>query len=34
MDNGLMKSPNQHILVIGMGGTIAGSAQDPENPSA
>jgi L-asparaginase len=34
MDNGLMKSPNQHILVIGMGGTIAGLAQDPENPSA
>jgi L-asparaginase len=34
MDNGLMKSPNQHILVIGMGGTIAGLAKDPENPSA
>jgi L-asparaginase len=34
MDNGFMKSPNQHILVIGMGGTIAGLAQDPENPSA
>jgi L-asparaginase len=34
MDNGLMKSPNQHVLVIGMGGTIAGLAQDPENPSA
>ncbi len=29
-----MKSPNQHILVIGMGGTIAGLAKDPENPSA
>jgi len=34
MDNGLMKSPNQHVLVIGMGGTIAGLAQDPKNPSA
>ena len=34
MDNGLMKSPNQHVLVIGMGGTIAGLAQDPNNPSA
>jgi L-asparaginase len=34
MDNGLMKSPNQHILVIGMGGTIAGLAEDPKNPSA
>ena len=34
MDNGLMKSPNQHILIIGMGGTIAGLAQDPNNPSA
>ena len=34
MDNGFMKSPNQHILVIGMGGTIAGLAEDPENPSA
>ena len=34
MDNGLMKSPNQHILVIGMGGTIAGLAEDPNNPSA
>jgi L-asparaginase len=34
MDNGLMKSPNQHVLVIGMGGTIAGLAEDPENPSA
>lgn len=29
-----MKSPNQHVLVIGMGGTIAGLAQDPNNPSA
>lgn len=29
-----MKSPNQHVLVIGMGGTIAGLAQDPKNPSA
>ncbi len=29
-----MNSPNQHVLVIGMGGTIAGLAQDPENPSA
>ena len=27
MDNGLMKSPNQHVLVIGMGGTIAGLAE-------
>jgi len=34
MDNGLMKSPNQHVLVIGMGGTIAGIAQNPDNPSA
>jgi L-asparaginase len=34
MDNGFMKSPNQHVLVIGMGGTIAGLAQDPKNPSA
>jgi L-asparaginase len=34
MDNGFMKSPNQHVLVIGMGGTIAGLAQDPNNPSA
>jgi L-asparaginase len=34
MDNGFMKSPNQHVLVIGMGGTIAGLAQDLENPSA
>ena len=34
MDNGFMKSPNQHILVIGMGGTIAGLAPDPGNPSA
>jgi L-asparaginase len=34
MDNGLMKSPNQHVLVIGMGGTIAGLAPDPNNPSA
>jgi L-asparaginase len=34
MDNESMKSPNQHILVIGMGGTIAGLAQDPNNPSA
>ena len=34
MDNGLMKSPNQHVLVIGMGGTIAGLALDPKNPSA
>jgi L-asparaginase len=34
MDNGLMKSPNQHVLVIGMGGTIAGLAQDPNNPTA
>ena len=34
MDNGRMTSPNQHILVIGMGGTIAGLAEDPENPSA
>jgi L-asparaginase len=34
MDNGLMKSPNQHVLIIGMGGTIAGLAQDPANPSA
>jgi L-asparaginase len=34
MDNGLMKSPNQHILVIGMGGTIAGLAKDLQNPSA
>jgi L-asparaginase len=34
MDNGLMKSPNQHVLVIGMGGTIAGLAQDPSNPTA
>jgi len=34
MDNGFMKSPNQHVLVIGMGGTIAGIAQDPNNPSA
>ena len=34
MDNGLMKSPNQHVLVIGMGGTIAGLAEDPKNPSA
>ena len=29
-----MKSPNQHVLVIGMGGTIAGLAQDPNNPFA
>lgn len=29
-----MKSPNQHILIIGMGGTIAGLAQDPSNPAA
>ena len=29
-----MKSPNQHVLVIGMGGTIAGLAQDPSNPTA
>ena len=29
-----MKSPNQHVLVIGMGGTIAGLAQDLNNPSA
>ena len=29
-----MKSPNQHVLVIGMGGTIAGLAKDPKNPSA
>jgi L-asparaginase len=29
-----MKSPTQHVLVIGMGGTIAGLAQDPDNPSA
>lgn len=34
MDNGRMKYPNQHVLVIGMGGTIAGIAQDPDNPSA
>jgi L-asparaginase len=34
MDNEPMKSPNQHVLVIGMGGTIAGLAQDPKNPSA
>ena len=34
MDNEPMKSPNQHVLVIGMGGTIAGLAQDPNNPSA
>jgi L-asparaginase len=34
MDNGLMKSSNQHVLVIGMGGTIAGLAQDVTNPSA
>jgi L-asparaginase len=34
MDNGFMKSPNQHVLVIGMGGTIAGLAPDPKNPSA
>jgi L-asparaginase len=34
MDNGLMKSPNQHVLVIGIGGTIAGLAPDPNNPSA
>ena len=34
MDNGFMKSPNQHVLVIGMGGTIAGLAPDPNNPSA
>jgi L-asparaginase len=34
MDNELMKSPNQHVLVIGMGGTIAGLAQDPNNPFA
>jgi L-asparaginase len=34
MDNGTMKSPNQHVLVIGMGGTIAGLAPDPNNPSA
>jgi L-asparaginase len=34
LDNGLMKSPNQHVLIIGMGGTIAGLAQDPDNPSA
>ena len=34
MDNGFMKSPNQHVLVIGMGGTIAGLAQDVNNPSA
>ena len=29
-----MKSPNRHVLVIGMGGTIAGLAPDPTNPSA
>jgi L-asparaginase len=34
MDNGLMKSPNQHVLLIDMGGTIAGLAENPENPSA
>jgi L-asparaginase len=34
MDNGFMKSSNQHVLVIGMGGTIAGLAQDPSNPTA
>ena len=34
MDNGFMKSPYQHVLVIGMGGTIAGLAPDPNNPSA
>jgi L-asparaginase len=34
MDNEPMKSPNQHVLVIGMGGTIAGLAQDPKTPSA
>lgn len=28
-----MNSPNQHILIIGMGGTIAGLAQDPSNPT-
>jgi len=34
MDNGLMNSPNQYVLVIGLGGTIAGLAQDPKHPSA
>jgi L-asparaginase len=34
MDNESMKSPNQHVLVIGMGGTIAGLAKDPNNPTA
>jgi L-asparaginase len=34
MDNESMKSPNQHVLVIGMGGTIAGLTQDPHNPTA
>ena len=29
-----MKSPKQHVFIIGMGGTIAGLAQDPKNPSA
>jgi len=34
MDNGRMNSPNQHVLVIGMGGTIAGLAQDRDYPTA
>lgn len=34
MDNGIMTSINQHVLVIGMGGTIAGLAQDLGNPCA